>query len=190
MFNRHNTSVLRSRNLSLRDVESVLTDMRNRNLDSLFISSPGGDADIIFYGIEHLMPRKITVIAGNMVHSAALDIFLCGNSRLALPDSSFHFHEVGFTRPGKTRLCKTEIEIMAAIALHEGRIKDAMELSCNLAICQELDIMTAQLIQKRTRLTANMVMKLMRGHGCMMSAQEALFYGLVHRIVDYSEVVI
>lgn len=88
-----NTAIICQEVLTEFQVLGALKKLQKKNLQNLFIMSLGGRFDAVEMGLQHLMPRKVTTIGGEIVGSAALSIFLCGERRLALHDSKFTFHE-------------------------------------------------------------------------------------------------
>lgn len=188
LYNRNNTVAILSDEIMPWDVAEALRSLQVKNLKTLLISSPGGCATALLYGVEYLLQRKVTTIAGKQASSAGLDLFLCGHERLALPESTFMFHEAGENVGNNKRICKTEMELLMEIAILVGNLGEAKLLARKLAAVTMFDKMTADLFQRQTRLNASMVMRLMRGEGCTMDAKEALFYGIVHRIIPPSSV--
>lgn len=180
-FNQLNTEKIRGM-VDVKRVDDTLSVMQERGISNLLISSPGGDANVMLYGWEHLRTRRVTTIGEYCVGSAALGLFLCGYRRIAFPDTRFLFHEVSNVESG---LCirEGEMQMLAEIARLTDQPEAAATLTRRLINLRELNGATAEIISATTVLSRGNIYKLMRGDGIIMTAEEALFYGFVHEIV-------
>jgi len=88
--------------------EAIMTSIKSSqqagfDTINLSITSVGGIMDQTYYlfnMIESLPLKMITWNVGN-IQSAANILFLCGDERYAVPNSTFFFHQVGFDGQGR-----------------------------------------------------------------------------------------
>lgn len=73
---------------------------------TLLLSTPGGrvNSGITVYNLLRAMPFKLTTYNVGSVNSIGNVVFLAGEERYAVPNSTFMFHGVGFDIETKTRL--------------------------------------------------------------------------------------
>jgi ATP-dependent protease ClpP protease subunit len=187
MYDESNTELLVEKSLTVAVVSRTLVDLQKRAVNNLFISSPGGDANVILFGIKHLMPKRITVIGGGEVGSAALALFLCGHKRVALPDAQFCFHEAYTWMNGKV-VRESEVQMLAEIAHIDGRLENAKDLSQTLNMFRDVNANTVRLLSNATTMATERIYNLIRGEGVRMSAEEALYYRLAHEIIPLSNI--
>ncbi len=76
----------------------------------LFFNSTGGSIDdgIGLYGFMRSLPIPLTIINVNLVASIAIAPFMAGKKRIALPHSTFHFHDFEWNYAGAHNLTRLE----------------------------------------------------------------------------------
>lgn len=93
---------------------SFLADNINKGEKEYYIllSSPGGSTDngVTLYNYIKSLPAKIIMHNIGMIDSIANLLFLAGEERYAVPNSSFLFHGVGFDVKQTTRLEEKELK--------------------------------------------------------------------------------
>lgn len=186
LYNTDNTALLVGEPISEMEVGDVFLDIYNRRLRNLFVSSKGGDATAVMVGIDYLLPRKLTVIGGSLVTSAAFDVFLCGARRVALPNSIFGFHEARMEYEGRI-MYEAEIRLKLEIALRTKQDDVAKHFSMLLYMFSVVNNMTERLLIERTKI--RQPRELMLGDGIVMDAREAKAYGVVHEIISGDRVI-
>jgi ATP-dependent protease ClpP protease subunit len=186
-FHSGNTLPIISDDITASQADTLFREIRNKGYRNVFIDSPGGSVYTMKTALDNLPSRNMTVIAGGYVGSAALDIYLCGTRRLALPDSTFMFHRCNVSFDGRI-VQAGELQQLARIARADknwGAYRKMLEL---LSMLTEVDRITAEFIASRTRLYSQAVMWLMGGGDVELTAQQALYYGLVHEIISEDRV--
>lgn len=185
LYNYTNTAIIKESPLTAYDVAMTLRDLQERSLHNLLISSHGGEFEVVRMGLQYLAPRRITTIAEGRVGSAALGLFLCGERRLALPDSDFVFHEGRALHEGRF-LMETEVEAKIEIARLTGQNDVAQYFAAGLAAFRLGNRLVAKLLHDRTNMSYATVYRNMRGDGVTLTAREARRYGFIHEIIDPS----
>ncbi len=143
--------------------QMLLMEAENDDPIKVFIDSPGGDADAgyaIFDMIRFIKPMVITIGMGTVASAAAL-VHLAANkeNRLSLPNAHFLIHQP----LSGIRGVATEIEIHA-------RELEKLQEKINKLIAEE----TGQKLSKVVKDT---------DRDYWLSAEEALDYGLISRII-------
>jgi ATP-dependent Clp protease, protease subunit len=77
---------------------------------NLFINSLGGQVDdgVALFGFIRSLPIEVVTVNVGMVASAAIITFLAGKQRIALPHSTFHFHDYEWNYPAPHNLTRLE----------------------------------------------------------------------------------
>ena len=128
----------------------------------VFICSPGGDFEVsaAIFDLFRAYPGKIITIAGGMVGSAALFIYLGGDERLALPHSVFYLHSPYFTH-GKIDYNETP-----------GAKKELDDFFSRVT----------SIVSKSTKMKKKDIEKYLK-NGSIITKEEALDLGIVHKVV-------
>lgn len=92
IFKRFNTASLVSLDIDMGDLNLMVSEII-KGKQNLLIRSPGGTSNALPAALEFIANKEITTIGDGVVASAALDIFLCGRTRLATPGTCFTFHQ-------------------------------------------------------------------------------------------------
>ncbi len=103
---------------------------------TLAFSSPGGQVTegIALYNFLKGVPAKLTVHNIGQVDSIANVIFMAGDERLAVPTSSFFFHDVGITVNGNIRLIEENLnEQLSIIRRDRKKIIDVMTADSDIS---------------------------------------------------------
>jgi len=172
-------------------IEKLLEQLqRNYGSACVMIDSPGGTFNF-FSRLAPALARSGFVSIGERVASAAIVLQLLGRERLALPESTYFFHEVRtIFRPGlEVTICDVEhaLEIEEEMARQSKRPQQEFlkQWHDQLRRGQEwmLDFMS-----KQTGLPSSLFLNLMRGNATL-SAREAVQYGIVHRVISEEELI-
>ena len=136
---------------------------RNDFQPVIFISSSGGDLDmaIASHAFLKLLKCPLTTIALGKVHSAAIFPFLAGKERLAVPTARFMVHGSTWSLRGVSHL----------------------ELMSNTKGCILTERTAQEIIASETGQSIRTVRR-WQTEQKNFSSEEALRFGLVHRIVD------
>lgn len=154
----------------------------------VIVDSPGGEFEF-FSLLAPPLARAGFVSIGVKVASAAILLQLLGRERLALPDSTFFFHEVR-TIVGQygeislydiERALDIEREMKERWGVHQRELVE--NLHRRLADAQSWML---SFIAEQTGLSSGTFINLMRNN-VTLSAPEALRYGVVHRIISQDE---
>ena len=78
----------------------------------LFMNSIGGSLDdgIALFGFLRSLPIELTAINLGLIASIAIAPFLAGKKRIALPHSSFHFHDFEYNYAAAHNLTRLEYQ--------------------------------------------------------------------------------
>lgn len=166
-------------------VEAMMKALRNVNgPDAVFVSSPGGQFEFFSVLGPAIQRRGLTMLAGD-VRSAATILFMLGSHRLALPDSTFFFHEVRAVVGPSLCIALTDLQELREMhrrmqAEHREHLEEWVQAVRN-AQGWFLDFM-----RQATGLLPSIFLDLMRANATL-SAAEAIRYGIVHHIVPDPE---
>jgi len=131
---------------------------------TLYINSPGGSVPSMFRIINMMESARfpITTVGCGWVCSAALDIFITGDTRLLWPNSTLLSHQSQDFADGKVEDVEQAAKEMRRV---EARILDHYE--------------------RHTALTREEITKyLMPEHDIYVSPEEALLFGMCDRIIE------
>jgi ATP-dependent Clp protease, protease subunit len=109
-------------------------------------ASPGGEvqAGIALYNFLKALPCRITMHNTGAIDSIATVIFMAGDRRIASPGTSFHFHGVGATVGGNTRLTHAHLlELLSNLQQDENKIAVLLSSNSSLTL-DELQILFRQ----------------------------------------------
>ena len=154
----------------------------------VWIDSFGGTFDF-FPRLAASFETLSFITVGIKVYSAAVFLYMHGLERLAFPESKFLFHEacIGVEGHGDVALSDfgafldSSFDILDAhgIKYEEAeRFYRKMEESYNLNV---------KFIAERSTMREDKLRQLVR-EGTTLTAQEALEYGIVHRIISRNEI--
>lgn len=154
----------------------------------VLLDSPGGKFEF-FSQLAPPLARAGFVSVGARVASAAIVLQLLGRERLALPDSTFFFHEVRtiIGEDGEVsvydieRALDIEREMKERWGIHQREFVEHWHR-------QLVDAQSWMLsfIAKQTGFSSGRFISLMRNN-VTLSAHEAMQYGVVHRIISKDE---
>ncbi len=149
------------------DISQAISYIYSKGLREikLFINSPGGEVSASFAILDNLMNCGMTVTAivqGYAASAAAAIILQAADYRISLPKSRFLLHEVsqwsfGVTSTSELRDEAKELEILSD--------------------------MIYELLAKRCHKSVEEIKKLISRKQVWMSAQEALEFGLIDKII-------
>ena len=143
--------------------EILVLDSESSDPIYVYINSPGGDVDSGFaiYDMIRFVSSPVTMIGMGLVASAAALIFLAVPSerRVALPDSTYLIHQPLSQLKG----------VAIAVAIYADKI-EALRHKLD-AVIAEATGKTREEVEKDTE------------RDCWLTAEEALDYGLLSRIV-------
>ena len=143
--------------------QMLVLDSESSDPIYVYINSPGGDVDSGFaiYDMIRFVSSPVTIIGMGLVASAAALIFLAvpAERRVGLPDSTYLIHQ--------------PLSQLRGVAIDVAIYADKIE-----ALRHKLDRVIAEAVGK----TADEVAKDTE-RDCWMTADEALSYGLLSRIV-------
>ncbi|NTW46259.1 MAG: hypothetical protein HGB18_04405 [Candidatus Moranbacteria bacterium] len=188
MYTEYNSAFVVGNNIGAYELCRLSEEVRGGK-SNVVISSSGGTAEALFVVGPLFRGRDITTIGDGPVSSAALDIFLMGSKRLAIPDSKFFFHRASYEHGGR-KVRAREAFMLAEIFRHDNQPLSASESLSYARTMSEIDIICARLIASRTRLEADRVMELMDGEGTCLSLCEALLYGFVDDVISPDLIVV
>jgi ATP-dependent Clp protease protease subunit len=142
--------------------EDIKVPIKERKPIRIFIFSPGGDLETYRSIADVIQLSKTPVIGINMgvAYSAAAMIFLSCHTRLMLPSASVLFHK------GSGNLGGSFNEVYAAMIEYQKQVE---ELS--------------NIIEKNTTYSLEEIEENMNGDW-YIRADEALEYGVCHKIID------
>ena len=169
-------------NWSLKRLLEVLQGGPN----TVFINSPGGTVDHFHVVGPALQFTGFTAIGGT-VESAAVILHMLGHKRLALPDSTFFFHEVRTFIAGQTvTLCDVkeyEARMERFLSKHGKESEMVEELRWRLSQSQAW---LSHMLSTRSGVSASLFLDLMRNEA-RLSAEEARRLNIVHRVISHDE---
>ncbi len=164
-------------------VEDLISEIRKPNTPkAVYVNSPGGKFEF-FQTLGPAIERQgITTLSGD-VRSAAVILYLLGQNRLAYPDAQFFFHEVRTLVEPSGTISITEMEEVRDFTYRymDGQTREGFgEWARQMKSAQNwfLNFMT-----ERTGVNKNVFLNLMRKEATL-SSNDAVRYGIVHRIVD------
>lgn len=164
-------------------IESLMLRLQGSGSgQKVLIDSPGGTFEFFSVYGPRLRRQGFTSI-GYDVRSAAIALHLLGRKRYVAPESSFSFHEVRAITPGGViTICDLEQALEYERSL--SALKDGMEeMLRGLRNAQDWML---SFIKERTGLSKATFLSLMRDEA-VLSAREAVRYGLAHQIVSLDE---
>jgi ATP-dependent protease ClpP protease subunit len=167
-------------------VEGLMTQLNQANAPRIvFVDSPGGEFEFFSVVGPQIQRRGITTLAGE-VASAAVILYLLGHERLALPSSTFFFHEVRTLVNENGAVTLTDLQSVREFEREmSGQKREVLQHWYNqMALAQRWFI---HFIHERTGLSSNVFLNLMRSEATL-SASDALRYGIVHRVRQDQEV--
>lgn len=154
------------------------------------IDCPGGTMGDFMDDAIALSGQRFTAIAFD-TGSLAVNYFLCADSRLALPNSSFTLHHVKAGLVGGTMRTLDELGWEYAISLAKMETRrptrqewlSHRELARSIRYAAEATHFQVRWISRRTGLEPGIVDQMLRDE-VTLTAAEALNLGLVHRIIE------
>lgn len=164
-----------------RSIERLLVRLKSANAPRrVLVDSPGGEFEFFSVLGPAIERRGIITMAGD-VKSAAVILFLLGQTRQALPDSEFYFHEVRAHVRGEGEITISSLEEFEEYErkMSGGRREAYQQWKRNMKAAEAwfLDFMS-----QRTGLRPAVFQNLMRKE-VTLSARDAVHYGIVHEIV-------
>ena len=148
----------------------------------VMINSPGGTFEF-FSVLGPALQRQGFTSIGLDVRSAAITLYLLGHRRYALPEAMFFFHEVRAITPhGVISICDLERALEYEKEISESR-ENVEERLLGLRNAQSWML---SFMRERTGLPTSVFLDLMRNE-VVLSAKEAVHFGLVHRVVSEDE---
>ncbi len=146
----------------------------------IYVNSPGGR--FLFFtrlGVQ-LRSKDLTTIAGDVASSGAI-FFLLGSRRLALPDSTFFFHEAQI-------LPDSSMELPGGEFVDPSTFVRTMP-GWDIGMYQDwehgrlaLQTWLLRFLHESTGIATNIFDNLMRGN-VTLSPREALEYGIAHEVI-------
>jgi ATP-dependent protease ClpP protease subunit len=178
-----NTIPLIKKRINPIDLHITLCSLRKVNSQSLMLSSCGGSSEnFVIFG-RYFLDRKLSIIGRNNVDSVALSLFLCGEKRVAMPDTQFLIHENSLVCDSGGRVTKGEAQMRALIHEHQREMSEFFFWSDVYQTLRQLDAMYAELVSYRTALSAATASSLMYEGHCF-GVEEALECGIIHGIIE------
>lgn len=152
-------------------VISKIKELMGQNADeviTLMVTSPGGSSGVamsFFDLMTKVYKPNLHTIGSGDVDSSGIIIFLSGDKRVLTRNTTLLLHMAGRTFDGSKRFTTSEVDAM----LQEDLIKDRLY---------------AAIVAERSdgKLTPGKVMDMMRS-GTVLTAEEAVQYGLAHHIL-------
>ncbi len=168
----------------------LLLEVLNHNYGTscVLINSPGGTFEF-FSRIAPPLARSGFVSVGLRVASAAVILQLLGRERLALPESTFFFHQVQTILGQRNEVTVCDLEYAEEI---ERELSRRWQLPQGDFIKRWHDQLLRgqawmlRFISEQTGLPQALFVKLMRDN-VTLSAREAVQYGIVHRVISEDE---
>ncbi|MDM8269147.1 ATP-dependent Clp protease proteolytic subunit [Barnesiella viscericola] len=148
----------------INNLESLCLQYPDASVLTINISSPGGDVNVaveLFHFLRSL-ECKIQTINISCVNSAAILIYLAGDSRICHIGSTFYIHSISKRLKGIY-----DIKTLS---------REVKEMSVNTDI-------VATILEQRTKRQKKYWKKLM-SKGCILKAEQALRLGIVSIIAD------
>ncbi len=169
-------------------VEQLLQALQQSPQSHVRLASPGGTFEFFSVLAPSLARAGYTVVAED-VRSAAIVLQLLAHRRLAVPSATFFFHEVrAIIGPGlEVTVCDVSEASDRAreakdLITAEGR-DQLEEWEHRMKMAQSWML---QFIQGRTGVPQAIFLNLMRAEA-VLTAREAMRYGIVHEIVPNQE---
>lgn len=172
------------------DAVAATTSIQRGDASGVVINCPGGTMNSFMDDAVALTNQHFTAL-GLLTGSLAVSYFLCADTRLALPDSTFSLHHpsVGYGDGEYQTLeqLRWQYEISRAL-IETGRpTKLQWETHQHLAwltrAAAKYEHFGVQWVAKRTGLEPGIVNQMMCDE-VSFTAGEALRFGLVHRIIE------
>ncbi len=166
-------------------IEALLHEVRTKNIRNVFVDSPGGQFEFFSRLGPALRHQGLLTLAGD-VRSAAIVLFLLGHTRQAYPDATFFFHEVRTLVGQQGEVTIAELEMVSDYA--ERFLKTEDRDLCGIWLQQMRDAQAwfLHFLARETGVPTGTFLNLMRANA-ILSAKEAIQYGIIHTIVDYGE---
>lgn len=153
---------------------------------AVVIDSPGGEFTPLAGLRDTLAQADYTAVAYNQVDSAAIMLYVLGKQRLALPDATFKFHLGGVGFIENRAISVEQFEAQLAIDRELARLHGQKLLRTGeelFAADWARQDWTLSLLATRTGRDRTTFLN-MRNRAALLSARQALQYGLVERIVE------
>lgn len=169
------------RRISAQSVVDLLEDLSKADApNGVYVSSPGGRFEF-FAELAPAIERRGIVTLSDDVRSAAVILALLGHQRLAMPDSTFFFHEVRTLvgLEGEVTICDLQ-EVMDYQERIEAERREFLEEW--LRRMQMAQNWFISFIAEKTGLSPAIFLDLMR-QNATLDARDAVHYGIVHQIV-------
>ncbi len=161
-------------------IEALVTTLKRSGVrPQIVIDSPGGEFTFFSTRARGLQQRRITMLAGT-VGSAANVLYLLGCRRLAFRQSTFWFHEVLTAVEGRViTICDFErySQFREQMAAEQREMLEQWEHQARTA-----QDWVASFLADASGTRKPFILDLMRQE-VVLSAQDALRYGIVHEIV-------
>lgn len=173
------------REISLGTITELLGELRKDGLGRrVLIKSPGGTFEFFSIFAPAFIRQGFTSV-GYEVSSAAIILFLLGNKRFVLPESTFFFHEVRAIIGAKAiTICNVDEAIDWAREMSRALSREPLEeFQRQMNNAQNWML---SFISQRTNTEPSIFLDLMRQE-VTLSAQEAVYYGLASRIISEDE---
>jgi ATP-dependent protease ClpP protease subunit len=173
--------------IRLEDVFGVVYAFQKTNSRSMLLNSGGGSIYSFVKLGSYIAERRIITVGSGSVDSLALNFFLCGETRVATPESTFFIHESFFHDNSGKKISKGEAQMKALICEHQGNLNGYRTWNDAWKNLSFFDLELADLISRKTFLSAGTVMELMR-KGHMFDVDEAMRYGIIHDVVESRQI--
>ena len=164
-----------------RSVERLLSRLQQANSSRyVHVDSPGGTFDFFSVLAPAIERQGIITLSGN-VRSAAILLYLLGNTRQAFPDSSFFFHEVRAMVGPRGGITVADLEEVEEYEKEmSGRQREGYQEWCrSMQAAQNWFLI---FVSQRTGVPIPTFLSLMRSEATL-SANEAIRYGIAHEVV-------
>ncbi|KKW29886.1 MAG: hypothetical protein UY72_C0030G0009 [Candidatus Uhrbacteria bacterium GW2011_GWD2_52_7] len=172
--------------ISARRIERLITDLRAPDAPrAVYVDSPGGQFTFFSTFGPAIKRYGLTTVSGD-VRSAAVVLYLLGHRRIALPDSTFFFHEVRtlITGQGEMTICDVEHVLETQEQILSGPQRECIEEWLHhMRLAQNWFL---GFMARETQLPTSTFLNLMRDEATL-DAREARRYGIVHEIVSEDE---
>lgn len=168
------------------NVSHLLLDLRKKKdvQQCVLINSRGGFIGFFPCLKSSLEDLSFTAVA-EKIYSAAIILFLYGQERLAFPDATFLFHEVRTTLEDGSWVTMSEVGTdlrshSDALEIYGKTIDEIATIYREMQKGQEWMI---DFIVQHSTIMDSELRRLMRDE-VTLTAQEAMEYGMVHRIIS------
>ncbi len=173
---------------SRKSVEDLLEGLqRTSGKRMVTIDSPGGSFEF-FSVLGPALKRTGYISVGTSVRSAAIFLQLLGRQRLALPGSTFFFHDVRAVigKHGEVTVFELDEFLQREKDMkkkHSAQTEVMQEWIRRMQVAQRWML---SFVQQETGLSPGVFADLMKSE-VTLTAKEAVRYGVVHRIVSEDE---